>query len=82
MAFKYTDVILQLLLVAAAFLACSGATLPPRWTPSGAMDCPQEQKMRISIEAFQAAAVSVIVCISPHLLFCLPLILYNSVVKL
>ena len=69
MAFNYTGIVLQLLLVAAAFLACSGAALPPRWTRHAAMDCPQEQKMRISIEAFQAAAVSVIACISTTIFF-------------
>lgn len=63
MAFNYTGTgaILQLLLVAVTFLACNGTALPLRWTRQAAMDCPQEQKMRISIEAFQAAAVSVII---------------------
>lgn len=52
----------QLLLIAAAFFACSTTALPIRQTRQATTDDFQEQSMRKSLQVFQAAAVSTIGC--------------------
>ena len=54
---------IQLLLIAAAFFACSTTALPVRQIRRETTDDFQEQSMRISLEVFQAAAVSIVAII-------------------